>query len=771
MEQPEISVLKTLTYSELLNNIDELKAKNEKSQYNFINLKSLVQNFKLDTHFISKSYYQSIPEYSFNDPPKGPIPNYFECVHCEQQGPESHLKECSKPFESSLYLTEQGEEKYNKTAGTSYKLIVKKRGQKKIISTSVKNQRFSDNVELIYENDNKTSTIIKIGKNGVINIISANFENAEKMKKDLFKKINESGALINIPKFVLDSSISYVYLILVQFNLYPKEQTSLYINLKAIDLNLWNTPLFKQKRGSQTFFVISGQKYQVQKYRYNSGETVSRSNHQTNPFIQFDLIEIPFKIGILIYKRGAVQMRLSYLEKTFGEKTKFPLTLATLNKVYKFLKQLFEILITNANETNYPVIVSEVAPERKGILNMVDGAQPKVCHNRKGRELRPEPYSFYGTCPLKGYYVRPEGKLRPDGLYEPCCYKIKESGKDSKKYIEDLYRNGFKEVTDPDRHSAVFIPGTQTVESRRFNGLNDLSQDQLLDFMEKHGYIGKKSPFNGKGQFQVLQQFERFTYLLTLKEQKDVLMTSIPEETLRVFLQFDEKGKAVFINTDYEINFINLFVPELNNTIIDGFLDLESEIFYPFDIILYQNKELVSENFKKRFNLLLYTLEILNQVPGDLTFSTNFDDTLENLKEPDSFIIFIPLTSVYTPGKINKTVKIYTKRIDILSISLNVTHLKTNRWKVTYEGKEIPEILLPQREKLKQTQTSIEIPITFTNKNKLQDNQIVLFQINTNVNGLINNNKPLIPVQKIETHINDYSDIINILEQIKSFTL
>jgi hypothetical protein len=29
------------------------------------------------------------------------------------------------------------------------------------------------------------STIIKIGKNGVINIISANFENAEKMKKDL----------------------------------------------------------------------------------------------------------------------------------------------------------------------------------------------------------------------------------------------------------------------------------------------------------------------------------------------------------------------------------------------------------------------------------------------------------------------------------------------------------------------------------------------------------------------------------------------------------
>ena len=112
----EISSLKPLTFSQILNNIDQLKGGNVKSKYNYLNLKQLVQRFKLDSQFISKSYYQSIPEYTFNDPPKGPIPLFFECVQCEQRGPDYHLNECIKPFESSLYLTEDGEEKFKKLA-------------------------------------------------------------------------------------------------------------------------------------------------------------------------------------------------------------------------------------------------------------------------------------------------------------------------------------------------------------------------------------------------------------------------------------------------------------------------------------------------------------------------------------------------------------------------------------------------------------------------------------------------------------------------------
>jgi len=775
-EHPKITPLKPLTYSRLLNNIDQQKEKNEKSKYNFLNLKKLVENFKLDIEinsegiiiktpnlpaFISKSYYQSKPEYAFNDPPKGPIPLFFECIHCEQQGPHFHLKTCIKPFESSMYLSEAGEEKYKKSAGTSYKLIIKKRGQKKIISTSVKNQRFSDNVELVYENENETHTIVKIGKNGVINIISANFEN-KSIESDLLKKINQSGSLneseYHDNVFKIDKSISYTYVILAQFNLYPKDNISLFINLEALNLNLWETPLFKQKMNGHIFFVISPKRYQVQNYRYNSGNIISKSNKQTNPFIQFDLINGVFKIGILIYKKGAVQIRLSYLDKNFDEKVGHPLILSTLEEAYTFLKKLFEILIQDSSETNYPIIVSEVVPEKKGILNMVDGKQPLVCHNRKGYELRPDPYSFYGKCPMNNYYVRPEGKKRPDGLFEPCCYKIKDSGKDSKKAIDERYYSGYKDIQNPDKLSAVFIPGTKTIESRRFDGLNDLTKKQLLDFMEEYGYIGKKNPFILKNKFKF--KFERFSYYNSSFPINNSLMVAIPNETIRVILSFEENGN-LFINTLEQSSESGLpKIPNLEGTVMDGYLDTDENIFYPFDVIYFKGEDISKQIYKKRFDILMYCIEIINASPGSLTISTNFDDSLENIiNEENTFILFIPLNSIYNKqGEINKNVKIWTSINLEKTITLNVHPFKGNKWKIDFEGKGIPEILLPQKE------SSIEIPVIFTNKNNVTSGDIILFKINMNANGLINNNKPLIPIEKVSHHINDYIDIINILE-------
>jgi hypothetical protein len=779
-ENPKVTSLKLLTYSRLLNNIDQQKEKNEKSKYTFLNLKKLVENFILDIEldaqgipgytkspslpaFISKSYYQSSPEYAFNDPPKGPIPLYFECIHCDQEGPNFHLKNCIKPFESSLYLAESGEDHYKKTAGTSYKLIVKKRGQKKVISTSVKNQRFSDNVELMYENENKTHTTIKIGKNGVINIISANFEN-KSIESDLFKKINQTGALneseYNDYTFKIDKSTSYTYIILAQFNLYPKDQKNLFINLEALNLNLWETPLFKQKKGSQTFFVLSPKRYQVQNYRYNSGNIISKSNKQTNPFIQFDLINGIFKIGILIYKKGAVQMRLSYLDKNFNEKVDYPLETSTLQEVYTFLKKLFEILIQDSSETNYPIIVSEIIPEKKGILNMVDGGQPKMCQNRKGAEIRPVPYSFYGKCPINDYYVRPMGVKRPDGKFEPCCYKIKNSGKDSKKAINERFVNGFNEgIPDPDTLSAVYIPGTKTIESRSFKGLNNLTQEQLLDFMEEYGYIGKKNPFSKTKSKETFKDiFERFSYYTG--QNKNSLMVGIPNETIRSVLSFSEN---LFINTSEQSSETGLpKIPSLAGTIMDGYLDIEENIYYPFDIIYFKGQDISKNVYKKRFDTLMYCIEVLNNSPGSLTISTNFDDSLENIiSEEDIFILFIPLNSVYTQGKINKDVKIWTSFMEEF-ISLNVHEYRGNRWKVDIQGKEISQILLPQKN------DSIEIPIVFTNKNAVSSGDIILFKINMNMNGIINHNKPLIPIEKVSEHINDYIDIINILEFIKN---
>ena len=100
------------------------KQKNVKSEYSFLNLEKLVYEFPLNGSFISKSYYQSDPEFSYNEPPKGPIENHFECIYCRQSGPESHLKNCKRPLNSSLYLFEDYKDY---PEGTPYSIVITKR--------------------------------------------------------------------------------------------------------------------------------------------------------------------------------------------------------------------------------------------------------------------------------------------------------------------------------------------------------------------------------------------------------------------------------------------------------------------------------------------------------------------------------------------------------------------------------------------------------------------------------------------------------------------
>jgi len=741
----EITPLKFLTYSLLLNNIDQSKEKNVKSKYTFLNLKKLVENFELDNSspaFIGKSYYQNNPEFSYNYPPKGPIPNYFECVYCEQEGPDFHLANCKRPFDSSLILTESGENKYKRNAGTSYAILVKKRGQKKIISTSVKNQKFSDNVELVYENENKAQTIIKIGKNGVINIISANFESSKKKMIDkLIQKINDSDSLVNITSFKIDDSMSYTYLILAQFNLYSKENKEInnFVDLENLNTILWETPLVKHKIKGNTVFKYSSTIYPVHNYRYNSGNITSRSNKQTNPFIQFDLHDGVFKIGILIYKRGGVQMRLSYIDKN-TDKNQFPLNTKTLEDAYIFLRNIFNLFLSE-------IILTEEAREKKGITNMVDGGQPKVCQDRKGHELRPRPYSFYGKCPMENYYVRPEGKKRPDGKYEPCCYKLKDTGKDSLKTILNTYKEGYT-VPEPDTLSAVFIPGTKIIESRGFKGLTSLSEKQLIDSIESLGYI---SSF--KKDQSVLDKYNSLTGHSDLlfqypseynKEIKYFIVTPIDKNAERVLLFFDNKGYSYFINESKRVNESGIDkIKKLNDTIMDGYyLD---NTFYPIDIIFYNGENISNQVFKNRFQTLMFSLELLNEIDTSLNIVTNFDDSISNLKsDKNDFILFISLNSVYTIGKKNKDVLVKFKDY----ISFNVEHVKENRWKISIDGKAVPESEIPQ------VNNTIKLPVIFTNKNEIEDNDIILFKINYNSDGIINNNKPLVPIQKIDNHIN-----------------
>jgi len=825
-KKPEISDIVPLTYSMLINNIDILKEKKVKSEYNFLNLETLVNNFQLDKSFISKSYYQSIPEFAYNDPPKGPIDKNFECMFCNQVGPNFHLKNCTRPFESSLYLTSEGANiNKNHEEGTPYSLVVVKRGQKKVVSKSIKTDKFSDSVEITYTDINERNTIIRISKNGTINIISAGFGN-KKLPNEIVDKINKSGAL-NLNEyskvypgarsFKIDPKITYKYLLFAQFNLYPKDlQNDYYINLNALNLNLWGAGSFFRKKTSskENLFLIEGMDtyYYVNNYELNLGDKQSKSNKQTNPTIKFNLVpsdNLSVKINVIIYKRGSVQIRASYVDSK--EHSKTDLTIELLDDCYAFLEKMLSQIIINSGNTNMPIIVSEIQPTKKGILNMVDGKQPKVCADRKG--LRPVPYSFYGVCPSNDMYVRPQGKARGDGTFEPCCYRLKgKNAKDSEDRYENILLNGYPDdraaffdesVPDPDNKSAVFIPGTKTVESRRFPGLKNMETSQLLSCIEDFGYVRKSTKFDEYSPFKnaVLTSYSKLVgynrlpfqgsvamTIITSKKltQNSYIITPINDETINVILYFNEIGESFFINLNKDVSESSLpVIDELKNTIVEGYLYPYPEefIFYPIDIIYLFGKDISAfpflnrkDNKKARYNALMYTInkilpqesalqiEIDNRFDLDVVNGSNNYLTNEKTFGEISGLLFIPTNIGYTQKTINKDLLLWsdTRKDSNLYLVLNVNYRSGNRWEVKIDSKSIPLNLLPQES------GTIELPVKFVNKNNVKNGDFVLFEVRLNVNGNIDAKRPLLPIQTIDEKVNDYSDVINILQSIQT---
>uniref|UniRef100_A0A6C0I9S1 Uncharacterized protein n=1 Tax=viral metagenome TaxID=1070528 RepID=A0A6C0I9S1_9ZZZZ len=779
METPKITEFTPLTYSMLINNIDIAKQKNVKSQYSFLNLEKLVHNFKLDENFISKSYYQSNPEIAYNFPPKGPIEKYFECLYCHHVGPDNHSIECIRPFDSSLYLTREGTSIYtNHEQGTPYSLVVLKRGQKKVISKSMKTDKFNDSVELVYSSNDK-NCIIRISKNGTINIISASYDN-ENLSNTLIKKINETCALItenyNADTFKINQSITYKYLLFAQFNLFPPEmKNDYYINLDQLDI------LLKTALKTKIDYTIS-------KYEVNLGDKFSKSNKMTNPTIIFNMNKDFYKINVTVYKRGSVQLRLSYIDSKNMDNNKLSFDL--LKQGYNLLKKIFN---------GMAIIDSESPQVKKGILNMVDGKQPKVCADRGG--LRPNPYSFYGKCSDTQSYIRPEGKNRGDGTFEPCCYKFKKGGKDSEERYRDILLNGYpdklagkycEDIPIPDKKSAVFIPGTNIIESRRFKGLNDLSKNELLNCIQDSGYIRKKTKFDSYSVFKetVLKSYSKFnnslkelpnqgatslttTSINNLLSQR-YIVTPINENTLNVILYFNELGESYFINLNKDV--IGSTLPVINklaNTVLEGYLyPYENElVFYPIDILYLSGKNVMNFPFlgksDSRYNLLMNTVELIDSINHELLqieINNRFDLDIVNGSKHylESFgdvsgLLFIPLSKEYTPGIVNKNLLLWndTRVESNNTVSLNVTINSGNKWNISFNDKKINLIT-----------DTIEIPVSLVNKQSIKNGDIVLFEINITTDQTISSRKPLIPISKLDEHINDYTDILNILNSI-----
>ena len=801
-ENPSISGLRPLTYSMLIN-------RDKKNKSTVLNLERLVLGFKLDIKpknggyeldkvpaFISKSYYEiqnlDKPDkqgFSYNFPPKGPIPIDFICLYCKNKGPDYHKETCKRPFNSSLILENTSSRFPGAEEGTQYSLIVKKSGQKKVVSKRPRSETFTDNVEIIYENELGQQTTIRISRNGTINIISAQIGDDD--LPDLLKlRINSTNAVVSAP-YVLNSK--YIYLLAAQFNI-NIDQDSM-IDLYTLHSTLWTLPVFKKIVDSKTVFMVGDTEnyYFVEKYNYNSGEQYSKNLKMTNPYIQFNLSsQQGVKIHVMIYKRGAVQLRASHTNEESN--LKIDLKYEILEQVYKFLTQLFTELIKYSHNSNYDIIISETKTAKKSKIPNMVGSQPEKCHNRKstvagGGDYRPVPYSFYGTCPMKGYQVR--AVKRSDGKYEPCCRKLTDDSKSdqSKERFRKMILYGYPDsdylkfdenVSIND--SAVYVPGTKIVEPRVFPGLKNMQKNDLMSCVEESGYfITNPTIFEKeriKSIYKIFKEtvskslpkitFKRFKPLITLNPftKENFMVTPIYYETIRVKLYFNEAGMSYFINEFGDISESGISqIAELNRTEIEGFLfPFQEHIFYPFDINLYNGKELSTLNYysgtQKRWDYLKSVLILIDSKPGSLTIKNNFDLNIVQgsqyyLENPEIIgLLFISLNGN------DKLVWTDTVHGDT-TISINVEKLLKNRWKISISGKSFPEDLLPQG-----SNNDIELPVTFTKAKS--DSMIVLCKINLKQTSFtIENRKPLIPLEQLENHINTYDEVINILESIK----
>jgi len=117
---------------------------------------------------------------------------------------------------------------------------------------------------------------------------------------------------------------------------------------------------------------------------------------------------------------------------------------------------------------------------------------------------------------------------------------------------------------------------------------------------------------------------------------------------------------------------------------------------------------------------------------------------------------------LFIPFKTGETFIWFDKIKLVYEISFEVEKIVKNRWKITVDGKTIPTKFMEQG-----SNNDIELPNAFT-KNK-PSKFIGLFKINIKETDLkIENRKPLIPIEQIDSLTNNYNEVINILESINN---
>tara|TARA_B100001250_G_scaffold183495_2_gene157936 strand:+ start:11176 stop:14115 length:2940 start_codon:yes stop_codon:yes gene_type:complete len=198
-----------------------------------------------------------------------------------------------------------------------------------------------------------------------------------------------------------------------------------------------------------------------------------------NPTLEIPIVEPPktskkgrilFKLrfdginySVQIYKKGSVQINVSYFNRLDTSQLSYKKIQPVILTVFKILQ---ELLIektaskikasTSTLSKNYTVSGSNLPTRENTSSSVCRGAKPGI------PSPQPQPYSFRGKCPLPGQFIYPlEGFKGKDGRYYPCCGKLTKTGKKSESKYRQQLLNGFPNSEEARNAGVPTSPDTE----------------------------------------------------------------------------------------------------------------------------------------------------------------------------------------------------------------------------------------------------------------------------------------------------------------------
>ena len=809
--------LQITLFNQTVNDIDEEKQKNIKSTFDFFDMEKLAQQFPIDVTFDkkkrqivdsggpfkSKSYsYEKSEEdlFTYFYPPKGPIPFGATCSICEQNGTKYHLTTCDFPYPDSLILNKQGAkdylEQYPQTDKKLKDIVNQPYSDFYELDLHGEKKEFRNVIILSYESNNKRVSI-RISRNGVINIIHAPPEEKD-IAQQVINRINQTKALKlsqyhkvypESTKYKFRPSISRVDAMQGRFRMFPRDEGYL------IPLDKLNEVLSKKyiKDDELTYKTISKP---IVDYTYTSGTGTDK-----NPKISFKIVIEPIKINVIIFQRGAVQLDASLCNQKDVRKGWCD-TIGKSNVTERYLSIVYDLLNLILDK-EIPRLLQKEELKIRGIQNMVTGPKtaPLVCHDRPNRKVRPVPFTFTGKCPEEDQILLPQGMKRPDGLYEPCCYKAVKTKKD--KLYKQLYK-GFpneKEADEFNIHpgkvtgmtyidkgkmvndigSAVFIPGTQTRQSRAFKGLVNLDKNQLMNCIELH----RPDFFDFKPQIVTRNILNEYTNLINktqpefiyqhpiLLRKKDIndkftkmsfTVTSIPNKSTAALLFITRNGDSFIINEKLDVARFELDrevdLKGIGSTLLEARVEPiknKKVNVIVYDVIYFKSQSFKRYTFDRRYTTLKDVQALLKH--PNLSFALYDTNLIQGskafLSKRDISLKFLPLDSFYQLG-INNNVLLWEHPMGQSShITAKIKPIdNTNQWNLFVNDTQLEKPF-----------DKVKIPVKFTREHRLIENDLVTFGFKFS-NKSLNIKNPLVPLSKSITSKYSPNQVQHILEAI-----